>query len=82
MELKDRNLIVQTADSPTTYIPAKDLELISLKEIIDTSRINEKSERFINQTDIDFVDVDSVIESMDDSIYKTLENRNLKDLVN
>ena len=81
IELKNKDLIIETADLPTTYIPARDLELISLKEIVHTARTNEQSEMFINRTDKGFSEVDSILNSMDLSIYETLENTSLKDMV-
>ena len=81
MELKNKNLIVETADSPTTYIPAKDLELISLKEIVSTARTNEQTELFINKTEKSLSGVDTVLNNMDTSIYESLGNKSLKDLV-
>ena len=80
-ELTVKNLLIESADSPTTYIPAKDLELISLEEIINASRTNEQSEQFIYMTDNKFRQVDSVLNNIDFSIYQSLENRNLKDFV-
>jgi DNA-binding IscR family transcriptional regulator len=80
-ELTVKNLLIESADTPTTYIPAKDLELISLEEIINASRTNEQSEQFIDMTDNKFRQVDSVLNNIDFSIYQSLENRNLKDFV-
>jgi len=80
-ELTVKNLLIKSADRPTTYIPAKDLELISLEEIINSSRTNEQSEQFIDMTDNKFRQVDSVLNNIDFSIYQSLENRNLKDFV-
>jgi len=80
-ELTVKNLLIKSADRPTTYIPAKDLELISLEEIINASRTNEQSEQFIDMTDNKFRQVDSVLNNIDFSIYQSLENRNLKDFV-
>ncbi len=80
-ELTVKNLLIESADTPTTYIPAKDLELISLEEIINASRTNEQSEQFIDMTDNKFRQVDSVLNNIDLSIYQSLENRNLKDFV-
>jgi len=81
-ELKKKNLLVESSESPTTYLPAKNLALISLREIIHTSRTNEQSEIFINKTDENFVDVDSILNNIDSSIYESLDNKSLKDLVN
>jgi len=81
-ELKKKNLLVESSESPTTYLPAKNLALISLREIIYTSRTNEQSEIFINKTDENFVDVDSILNNIDSSIYESLDNKSLKDLVN
>lgn len=81
-ELMNKNLLIETSESPTTYIPAKDLALISLREIIYTSRTNEQSEIFINKTDKNFGKVDSILNDIDSSIYESLDNKSLKDLVN
>ena len=80
-ELVSNELLVQSTDSPTTYVPSKDLELISLEEIINVSRSNEQSEKFINKTDSSFSQVDTILESIDSSIYESLGNKNLKDLL-
>ncbi|MGI9534255.1 MAG: YhjD/YihY/BrkB family envelope integrity protein [Thermodesulfobacteriota bacterium] len=81
-ELKNKNLIIETTESPTTYLPARDLELISLKEIIYTARTNEQSEMFIDKTGKSLSDVDSILKNIDLSINESLENKSLKDLVN
>ena len=73
-DLKLKNLITESADSPTTYLPAKDLELISLEEIVNASRTNEMSENFIESTDNNFGKVDTVLESIDSSIYSSIGN--------
>ena len=80
-ELVSSELLIQSTDSPTTYLPSKDLELISLEEIINVSRSNEQSEKFINETDSSFTRVDSVLDSIDSSIYASLGNKSLKDLL-
>ena len=80
-ELTGKNLLIESSDNPTTYIPARDLELISLEEIINISRTNEKSEHFISLTDKKFMNVDSVLNTIDSSIYESLGKKNLKDLV-
>jgi len=81
-ELSMNNLIIESAESPTTYIPAKDLELISLEEIINVSRTNQQSENFINKTETNLKEVDRVLNDIDTSIYESLEKMSLKDLVN
>ena len=81
-ELSINNLIIESAESPTTYIPAKDLELISLEEIINVSRTNQQSENFINKTETNLKEVDRVLNDIDTSIYESLEKMSLKDLVN
>ena len=80
-DLTAKNLLVESADTPTTYIPAKDLELISLEEIINASRTNEQSEIFINETGSSFSQVDLVLSNIDSSIYGSLGNKSLKDMV-
>lgn len=81
-ELSMNNLIIESAESPTTYIPAKDLELISLEEIINVSRTNQQSENFISKTETNLKEVDRVLNDIDTSIYESLEKMSLKDLVN
>ncbi len=80
-DLTAKNLLVESADTPTTYIPAKDLELISLEEIINASRTNEQSEIFINETRSSLSQVDLVLSNIDSSIYGSLGNKSLKDIL-
>lgn len=80
-ELQLNNLLIESADSPTTYIPAKDPELISLKEIINVSRTNQQSENFMNKTENNLREVDRVLNDIDSSIYESLEKMNLKEFV-
>ncbi len=80
-DLTLKKLIIESADSPTTFIPAKDLELINLEEIINASRTNEQSEQFIEMTDNRFEKVDTILKEIDSSIYNSLGKVNLKDFV-
>ena len=80
-DLSEKNLLVESADTPTTYLPAKELELISLEEIVNASRTNEQSEIFIIETDSNLGRVDHVLAEIDSSIYRSLAGMTLKDLV-
>lgn len=80
-ELVSNDLLVESVNSPTTYLPSKDLEVIGLKEIINISRSNEQSEKFTNKTGNNLGKVDMVLKNIDQSIYDSLEERSLKDLV-
>lgn len=78
--LEKNNLLIETADEPPKYLPAKDIELITLKDIISSARTNNQSEIIISKSKT-YSEVNSLMDKIDGSIYDTLGNKTLRDIV-
>ena len=79
-ELKDKNLILEVGDDPTFYLPAKDMEVITLAEIIDAARTNRETPLLENRY-LANPEIDQITEHIDDAIHGALGEMTLKDLV-
>jgi len=79
-ELKDKNLILEVGDDPTFYLPAKDIEVITLAEIIDAARTNRETPLLENRY-LANPEIDQITEHIDDAIHGALGKMTLKDLV-
>jgi membrane protein len=79
-ELKDKNLILEVGDDPTFYLPAKDIEVITLAEIIDAARTNRETPLLENRY-LANPEIDQITEHIDDAIHGALGEMTLKDLV-
>jgi len=79
-ELKDKKLILEVGDEPTFYLPAKDIEVITLAEIIDAARINKETPLLENRY-LAKPEIDKITENVDDAIHSALGELTLKDLV-
>ncbi|TFG77183.1 MAG: YihY/virulence factor BrkB family protein [Thermodesulfobacteriales bacterium] len=79
-ELKDKNLILEVGDDPTFYLPAKDIEVITLAEIIDAARTNRETPLLENRY-LANPEIDQITEHVDDAIHSALGKMTLKDLV-
>ena len=79
-ELKDKNLILEVGDDPTFYLPAKDIEVITLAEIIDAARTNREPPLLENRY-LANPEIDQITEHIDDAIHGALGKMTLKDLV-
>lgn len=75
--LRDKGLLVETADNTSGYIPGADMETISIKNILDAVR-DDKDGNF--KTTSDKI-VDDLIQQYDQAISGIFEKRNLKELV-
>ena len=79
-ELKEKQLILEVGEDPVFYLPAKDIEVITLNEIIDAARINKETplleSRYLANTEID-----QITEKVDNAIHGALGELTLKDLV-
>ncbi|MFQ5787743.1 MAG: hypothetical protein ACE5H1_07145, partial [Thermodesulfobacteriota bacterium] len=80
-QLENDRLILETGEPEPTYIPAKDLETIKLKEIVDSVRKDGEEKSLREKGYPSFPEIDSVIERIDESIHNTLGEENLKNLI-
>ena len=79
-QLLNINLLNETADTPTTYIPAYDLETISAYDIISAIRCSgETKSHALNLIETED-DVKQLQKEIDESIERVLKQKSLKDL--
>lgn len=79
-QLLNKNLLNETADTPTTYIPAYDLETISVYDIISAIRCSgETKSHALNLIETED-DVKQLQKEIDESIERSLKQKSLKDL--
>jgi membrane protein len=76
-----KGLIIETGNEPPSYLPAKDIETISLEEIIRSMRTAQEE---VGTTIIPTAlneEAEKIINIVDNCIADALKTRNLKDLV-
>ncbi|HBH62006.1 MAG TPA: ribonuclease BN [Nitrospiraceae bacterium] len=79
--LKKNSLVLETADDPPAYLPAKDIETIPLQEILDAVRGADSGTSPLEIQAASVAEVDRVIKSLDDAISGQLGRKTLKDIV-
>ena len=79
-QLLNKNLLNETTDTPTTYIPAYDLETISAYDIVSAIRCSgETKSHALNLIETED-DVKQLQKEIDESIERSLKPKSLKDL--
>ncbi|UCF87528.1 MAG: YihY/virulence factor BrkB family protein [Nitrospiraceae bacterium] len=81
MALEKHGLILETGDDPPSYIPAKDIETIKVKELLNAIRAAEEISYSIEHSFLSMREVDRVIGKVDNAIDGALGEESLKDLV-
>ena len=71
--LREEGLIVATNDEPEAYLPARSIETIGLREILDAARAGDDGS--VRKT------VQAVVTDLEQAIAGSLEGKTLKDLV-
>ncbi|GBE40555.1 hypothetical protein BMS3Bbin09_00438 [bacterium BMS3Bbin09] len=79
--LEQNNLILETADDPPAYIPARSIEKIKLTDLLNSVRIAEKETLLIENRIISVPEVDNIIGTLDSAFDNTLREKTLRDLV-
>ncbi len=79
--MKKNSLVLETADDPPAYLPAKDIETIPLQEILDAVRGADSGTSPLEIQAASVAEVDRVIKSLDDAISGQLGRKTLKDIV-
>jgi membrane protein len=72
---------METGDDPPSYLPSKDIETMSLKEILDAVRAPEEDFHTIEEKFIYIVEVDRITKTIDESITEALKNKTIKNLI-
>ncbi|MGH7888946.1 MAG: YihY/virulence factor BrkB family protein, partial [Thermodesulfobacteriota bacterium] len=80
-QLIDNKLIIETLDDVPSYLPARDIETIKVKEILDSVRNNKEVSNAIENRLSSVREVDAVLERVDDSIETALREQTVKSLV-
>ncbi|MFK5912856.1 MAG: YihY/virulence factor BrkB family protein [Woeseiaceae bacterium] len=79
-QLLNKELLIETAAIPTTYIPAYDLDTLSLDKIISAIRCSGETKNHA----LEFIEIDDNVKQIqkeiDGSIKKLLKQKTLKDL--
>ena len=79
--LEHHELILETADDPPAYVPARDIETIPLIELLNSVRMADKDSLSIEEQILSAEDIDRIIDRLDTSVAESLGEDTLKDLV-
>ncbi|NOZ24633.1 MAG: YihY/virulence factor BrkB family protein [Nitrospirae bacterium] len=79
--LTDKGFIVETADDPPAYLPARDIERIRLRDLLGSVRSAEEGSCLTEKRFHSVPEVDGVISRMDEAIEAALGDDTLRDLV-
>jgi membrane protein len=78
--LEQKGLIVETAADPPAYLPARDLDTVTLREVYDAVRLSG-SEGGPGRDRIVHDAVEEIVREVDEAIAGALRDRTLKDLI-
>ncbi len=79
--LEEKGLLVTTNSEPPAYLPARDLEIITLNEIIYAVRTAGEETHIPGKTSASGTAVDGIMKGIEDAIAASLEKQTLRDLV-
>lgn len=79
--LEEKRLLVPTNSEPPAYLPAKDLEIITLHEIIFAVRTAGEATYILGKDSASGTAVDGIMDGIEDAIAESLERQTLRDLV-
>lgn len=79
--LQEKGLLVPTQSEPPAYLPAKDLETITLSEIIGTVRISGEETHIASKSLASVPEVDDLMKQIEQAIAVSLDKQTLKDLI-
>ncbi|GAB4389203.1 MAG: YihY/virulence factor BrkB family protein [Thermodesulfovibrionales bacterium] len=79
--LEQKGLLAESADEPPAYLPARALETIRLKDIVDAVRSAEESSYRLDEKHLSAPEVDKVVERMEASVKDALGGMTIRDLV-
>lgn len=79
-ELTGNKLIIETGDDPPYLVPARSIEKITLKEIIDSTRTNYETD-VVEKKYLSMPEVDLISGKVDNAIDQALGDLTLKDLI-
>lgn len=77
--LEKKGLLLETADDPPGYVPARDLDTILVQEVYDAVRQSAEASGHMGLARIDAVD--ALLQETDEAVGRVLRSRSLKDIV-
>ena len=79
--LVENKILTETNKQPTSYLPARDLEKITVKDVVKSVRSNLANEQFIDAIYLTEPALDKVMNKIDSSLDLAVKEINFKDLV-
>jgi membrane protein len=79
--LEKNAFLLETGDEPPAYIPARELEAISLRDLMYTARMTDAETLAIENHLTTVPEVDGVLHTVDSAVTDTFGSKTLKDLV-
>jgi len=79
--LEENGFIVATGEVIPTYLPARDIETVSLAEIVETARTAGKGAASVEGNLPPLPEVDKAVQGLNGSLLGVLNNKTLKDMV-
>ena len=79
--LEHRGLLLESCEDSPGYIPARDIETISLDQVIGAVRSPVEDAKIIEERYISLPGVDEISRGIEEGIQKALGGQTLKDLV-
>jgi membrane protein len=79
--LEKNGLLLETGDDPPAYVPKKDIETISLKELLYVVRVAEPQALYVERKVLHVTSVEEVLQGVNDSLSDALDGKTLKDVV-
>ncbi|HEB75095.1 MAG TPA: YihY/virulence factor BrkB family protein [Nitrospirae bacterium] len=79
--LCERGFVVETADDPVTYLPARDIERIRLKDLLCSVRAAEEGASLVDKRFHSVAEVDRVMNRIDGAIEAALGGDTIEDIV-
>jgi membrane protein len=79
--LQSHGYILETNDDPPAFLPARDLETIHLRELLNSVRVAEENSSAIEERFLSLTEVDGVMNRVDKAVGSALGKDTLKELV-
>ncbi|HET6514837.1 MAG TPA: hypothetical protein VFG09_06710, partial [Thermodesulfovibrionales bacterium] len=79
--LEKKGLIFSMGDERQAYLPAKDIETISLREIFDSVRTEGEDSLLLDAKSLTLPEIEDIMKCADDSLAASLGKTTIKDLV-
>jgi membrane protein len=79
--LEKRGMLAETGDEPVTYLPAKDISIITLREVVESARSGAGSYMPLDSGESAIEAVTAVTRGIDESVESSLSGRTLGEMV-